>query len=405
MSRKSGNNLGPVIRIITELKNEYNEAETCLQCSKPSCMEICPSGAITKSESNGIVQINQPQCVGCSLCTLACPYGQMYFNEHLNKAIKCDLCDGKPQCVSACPHGVMSFTRSQPIYNLLKEDILPLGTSLCPGCGGDLALRFMLRVLGNEDLLTFGCPGCLIDLGSAHAPNIYGPMTTVPSMMSGASRYFRKIGKQATLLAFVGDGCAADIGFQPLSAAAHRNENILFVCYDNEAYQNTGIQSSSTTPYGAWTMTTQVGSQELGKDQSAKNMPLIMAMHFPPYVATVSLAYLEDYSQKILKAKEAVKKGFVYLHILSPCPTGWRSDPDNGITLSRLAVETNYFPLWEAEEGRFNLTHYPQKCKPIREFTKLQGRFDHLTDSQIDKLQDLVDDRYNFIEKLTTIKK
>jgi len=329
----------------------------------------------------------------------------MYFNEQMNKAYKCDLCEGEPQCVSACPYGVISFANSGPIHDTLKEDILPLGTSLCPGCGGDLALRFMLRVLGNEELLTFGCPGCLIDLGSAHAPNIYGPMTTVPSMMSGASRYFHKIGKQATLLAFVGDGCATDIGFQPLSAAAHRNENIIFVCYDNEGYQNTGVQSSSTTPYGAWTMTTQVGDQGEGKDQAAKYMPLIMAMHFPPYVATVSLAHLEDYAQKILKAKEAVKKGFVYLHILSPCPTGWRSNSDNGIALSRLAVETNYFPLWEAEQGRFNLTYDSQNRKPITEFTKRQGRFSHLTADQIDKLQDLVDDRYNFIAKLTTVKK
>ena len=152
-------------------------------------------------------------------------------------------------------------------------------------------------------------------------------------------------------------------------------------------------------------MTTQVGAQGDGKDQSAKYMPLIMAMHFPPYVATLSLAYLEDYTQKILKAKEAVKKGFVYLHILSPCPTGWRSNADNGIALSRLAVETNYFPLWEAEEGKLNLTYEPQNRKPITEFTKHQGRFSHLTPDQIDKLQGLVDDKFNYIEKLAAINK
>ncbi|MFC1906210.1 4Fe-4S dicluster domain-containing protein [Chloroflexota bacterium] len=321
ISRDPDNDSISVIRIIDGLRNDYNDTLTCFQCNQPACMDICPSGAINKSDIDGIVRIDQFKCAGCSLCTLGCSYGQTYFDQHLNKAFKCDLCDGKPQCVDACPYGVLSFVKSDIVYDAVKEDILPLGTSLCPGCGGDLALRHMLRVLGNEDLLTFGCPGCLIDLGSAHAPNIYGPMTTVPSMMSGASRYFRKIGKKATLLAFVGDGCASDIGFQPLSAAAHRNENIIFVCYDNEAYQNTGVQSSSTTPYGAWTMTTQVGSQGTGKEQSSKYMPLIMAMHFPKYVATVSLAYLEDYTQKILKAKEAVKNGFVYLHILSPCPT------------------------------------------------------------------------------------
>ena len=400
--RNGGDNLGAAIKVIH--KPDYHGVETCVQCGEPKCVEICPSGAIAKSEINGVVRIDQKRCVGCGLCTLACPYGGIYYKSGPNKAFKCDTCDGKPACVEACPYGVLSFIKSRPIYNRLQESILHSGAFLCVGCGVDLALRFMLRVLGGKDVILYACAGCAVfDVAAAKTALDLCLMTNIPSMMTGASRYFQKIGKDILLVSFVGDGATADVGFQPLSGAAERGEKILFMCYDNEAYQNTGIQRSSTTPFRAWTMTTQVGAKGQGKGQIPKNVPLLIAMHGVAYTATVTVSHLEDYAQKLEKAREAVKNGFVYIHILTPCPTGWRARPEDAIEMARMAVETNYFPLWEAEWGKFRLTYQPREVKPVTEFTKLQGRFRHLTKQQLDELQKIVNDRFTFLEALTKI--
>jgi len=219
--------------------------------------------------------------------------------------------------------------------------------------------------------------------------------------MTGASRYFRKKGKDALLVAFVGDGTTADIGFQPLSSAAERGEQFIYMCYDNEGYQNTGIQRSSTTPFGAWTMTTQVGTEGSGKTRPAKNVPLLMAMHDIPYTATISISHLEDFARKMEKAKELVKDGLVYIHMLCPCPTGWRAQTEDCIELARMAVDTDYFPLWEAENKEFRFTYRPKSVKPITEFTKMQGRFAHLTKAQLDELQKMVNDKFNRIDGMT----
>jgi len=404
--RNSEHKLDSVISIIHRPDSNNNEVITCAQCSKPRCLEICPSGAITKREADGIVLVDQSRCAGCGLCALACSYGGMHYNLKLNKACKCDMCGGEPKCVEACPYGVLSLAKSYPIYERLQEDIMQPGTSLCVGCGADLAFRFFFKILDTKDLIIYGSPGCFLPeiWQTVATTTLSSLMTTVASTMTGASRYFRKVGKDATLVAFVGDGTTADIGFQPLSAAAERGEHVIYVCYDNEAYQNTGIQRSSTTPYGAWTMTDQIGVKGSGKTQPAKNVPLIMAMHGIRYTATVSISHLEDFAKKIAKAKTAAKEGFVYIHILAPCPTGWRAQPEDCIEMARLAVETNFFPLWEAERGKFCFTHLPKSIKPIAEFTDLQGRFRHLTKQQLDELQSIVNNRFATIDALTKIK-
>jgi len=227
-------------------------------------------------------------------------------------------------------------------------------------------------------------------------------MTNVPSVMTGVKRYFQKKGKDVTCVAFVGDGATADIGFQPLSGAAERGENLIYVCYDNEGYMNTGIQRSSTTPYGGWTTTTPATGKGRGKQRTAKNIPLIMAAHGIPYVATASPGDLEDFARKLVKAK-AVKDGLSYIHLFSPCPTGWRASPDRVIDICRMAVETNYFPLWEMEKGEYRLTRRVKKPKPIQEFTKLMGRFSHLQERDYEELQKIVDSRLKVIEGLVRI--
>ena len=286
------------------------------------------------------------------------------------------------------------------VYDYLGEDVLQHGTAACAGCTQELLLRIAMRVLG-EDTIYFGCPGCGgIQLGGnetmvrAHIATCFCLMTTVPSTMTGVKRYLRRIGKATKVVAWVGDGTTADVGFQPLSGAAERGENLIYICCDNEAYMNTGIQRSSTTPFGAWTFTSPAG-----KDESSKYMPLIMASHGIPYVATATAAYLEDYCQKLTKAMQ-VEDGMAYIHLLSPCPIGWRTPEDAGIELSRMAVETNYFPLWEAERGRFRLTRNVEKPKAVREFTKLSRRFSNLGEEALDELQKTVDARLATISAL-----
>jgi len=225
-------------------------------------------------------------------------------------------------------------------------------------------------------------------------------MTGVASSATGLARYYQKVGKDVTIVCYTGDGCAADVGFQPLSGAAERNEKIIYICYDNEGYMNTGVQRSSTTPLHAATTTTPIGKESRGKPTVPKNLPLIMAMHQTAYVATATLSHLEDLAKKLVKAAEKKNEGFVYLHVFCPCPVGWRIPSDSSIQVCRMAVRTNYFPLWEAEDGKFRFTHEVASPRPIEEMTKLIGKFAHLKEDQLEDLQQMVNDRYALIKTL-----
>lgn len=199
------------------------------------------------------------------------------------------------------------------------------------------------------------------------------------------------------VLGMAGDGGTADIGIQSLSGAADRKEPIIYICYDNEAYMNTGIQKSGTTPFGARTTTTPVACLGEGNPLLSKNMPRIMAAHDIPYVATASVAFLEDYRRKLKKAAQVVRerKGLAYIHAHTPCSTGWRFPAHLGIEIARLAVETNLWPLYQIEEGVLSLTKKVKSPKPVTEYTKLQGRFRHLSTGQIQTLQQYADQLIN----------
>jgi len=397
------------IKMIHTPGENFHSVMACLQCSEPSCQEICPTGAIQKSKEDGVVRILQSKCIGCGMCTMACPYGGVYFSPEKNLAYKCDTCDGKPKCVEACPIHILEFFEGNRISRYLsEEDFLSPGTRACGGCPAELSLRHTLRTIGRGAIF-FGAPGCMTtlmtglgDRAGNRLPYFSCLFTNVPSTMTGVYRYYKKIRRDVKLVAFVGDGCAADIGFQALSGAAERGENYIFICYDNEGYMNTGNQRSSTTPLRAWTNTSPVGGECRGKEKSNKYFPLIMAFHGIPYVATATIAYLEDYVQKLKKAMQ-VKDGLVYIHLLAPCPTGWRAPLDSGIELSRLAVETNYFPLWEYERGRFRFTPEISNPKPISEYTKLVGKFSHLKESEIQELQESVNDRVKMMKSLVEL--
>ena len=287
-----------------------------------------------------------------------------------------------------------------------KEEQYAGGLAWCAGCPLELNLRFVPKVLG-KDIVIVGCPCCSApilygqNVGTWHRLSYYSTlMTGVASSATGLARYYQKVGKDVTVVCYTGDGCAADVGFQPLSGAAERNEKIIYICYDNEGYMNTGVQRSSTTPLHAATTTTPVGKESRGKPTVPKNLPLIMAMHQTAYVATATLSHLEDLAKKLVKAAEKKNEGFVYLHVFCPCPVGWRIPSDSSIQVCRMAVRTNYFPLWEAEDGKFRFTHEVASPRPVEELTKLIGKFAHLKEDQLEDLQQMVNERYALIKTL-----
>ena len=378
----------------------FHSVVTCLQCGRPYCAEVCPTAALVKDPGDGVVRLIEERCVGCMLCVAACPYGGIFFSQERGRPLKCDHCGGDPQCVKVCSPGCLSYQDRGSLYDLLVEppDLITPGNSACQGCSVELILRHTLRVLGPDTILAIP-PGCMGGVGicgygmtsGAKVPVFFPLLTNIGSMLAGIKLHFERMGREEVkVVAFAGDGGTADAGFQSLSGAAERGEKILYICYDNEGYMNTGAQRSATTPLGAWTSTTPGGKRARSKD-----VAMIMAMHEIPYTATANPAFLEDFTKKLKKAMEAVKEGMAYIHIFTSCPTGWKFSPAKAIEVCRLAVETNYFPLWEAERGRFRITVKIDNPKPVREYTRNIGKFDHLMEEDVIELQRLVDARYS----------
>lgn len=275
-----------------------------------------------------------------------------------------------------------------------KEEFLAPGHRGCAGCGASIAVRLALKALG-KDTVAVSATGCLEVMTSPYPetsweiPWIHVAFENAGAVASGVESALRIQGKESNVIAFGGDGGTVDIGLQSLSGAMERGHNMTYVCYDNEAYMNTGIQRSGATPYGASTTTSPKGKSSFGEDKAKKNMPMIMAAHGIPYVATASIAYPEDYMKKIKKAAEV--DGPAYIHLCQPCTTGWGFDPSKTIEMGRLAVETGSWILYEIEDGDFNITYRPAERKPVIDYLKSQKRFKHLKEEQINKIQEFVD--------------
>lgn len=396
--QRSAVSVEPVIEKINLPERNYFSVLTCNQCSRADCLHVCPTGAISRNEM-GVVVLDETRCVGCNICNLVCPFGGIYPQKETHKSQKCDHCGDDPVCAQACPNNILEYKRASVVLDEMVEDVLSPGLPYCAGCAMELLDRYTLRIVG-KDVVLFGAPSCNVLSSKAKIPYYGTLMTNVASSATGVSRYFRKLNKETICLAIIGDGATADIGFGALSAAAERGERILYVCYDNEAYMNTGIQRSSTTPFGSWTNTTPVGLVGRGRKGMPKNIPLMMADHGIPYVATATLAYPEDLMRKLIKAKEAVKHGMAYIHVLTPCPTGWKFEPEHAVEVTKAAVDTNYFPLWEAENGAIRMTHEVKNRAPIQEFSKLMKRFSHLSGEELSELQAYVDRSYEKIKRI-----
>ncbi|MBU7022693.1 MAG: 3-methyl-2-oxobutanoate dehydrogenase subunit beta [Theionarchaea archaeon] len=280
-----------------------------------------------------------------------------------------------------------------------EEEYMFPGTVDCQGCGAAYAMRLALKALGPKTMVVI--PACCWSIiagpfptSALKMPIYHTAFETAAAVASGMKAGLSIKERDATVLAWAGDGGTFDIGIQALSAAAERNEDFIYVCYDNEAYMNTGIQRSSATPWGAWTTTTP---RKHPKDRPKKNMMEIMAAHRIPYVASATVGYPEDFVRKLKKAKEI--KGTRFFHVLATCPTGWRSPPELMLEVPRLAVETCVFPLYEIENGVYCISKKPKQKLPVTEYLKIQGRFRHLTDQQTQYIQDHVDETWDLLLK------
>lgn len=279
------------------------------------------------------------------------------------------------------------MSKRMSIMDIPEEEAVWPGNPACQGCAGSLAGRLVYKALGRNSVRV-EVASCAPGFMNIRVPSFYGPaFEGAAAFLTGLARGYKLIGREDVVIAgLIGDGGTVDIGFQGLSAAAERNENIFWFTYDNEAYMNTGGQRSGATPAHAQTSTTPIAKLSQGKVEEKKNVPLILALHGVPYVATASVAYPEDLTAKIVYGKGI--RGFRYIHIHAPCPTGWNYDPKDTIKIARLSVDSGLWPLYEITEGRrLRLTYRPRELRPVAEALKLQGRFRHLTEETISAIQ------------------
>ncbi len=314
--------------------------------------------------------------------------------------------------MSRAADDLKDFQRFTPKKLPVEEPLAP-GHRACQGCGEVLALRQVMKALGNN-VIVVSATGCMEIISSAYpqsawrVPWLHVAFENAAAVASGVEAAYKAMirkgrieDKNTTFLAIAGDGGTADIGIQALSGALERGHNFVYVCLDNEAYMNTGIQRSSSTPYGAGTTTSPPGKKSIGQQTWKKNMPAIAAAHDIPYVATGSPAYYVDLMNKAKKA--SLVKGPAYLHVFSPCPTGWRCAVEDAVQTGRLVVQTKIFPLYEVIDGKYRLSRKVKKPKPVTEYFKLQRRFRHLTEEDIAFIQERVDREYDRLLELCGI--
>lgn len=282
---------------------------------------------------------------------------------------------------------------------LPERELLSCGHLGCPGCGAALSLRLTLKVLGERTVMALpACCTSAIDGFPPHSstlvPLFHTAFEAAAATAAGIRAGLRRKGvEDVNVVAWAGDGGTLDIGLQALSACAERNEDIIYVCYDNEAYMNTGIQRSSSTPPGTWTNTTPFPTLE---GSPKKQIAEIMAAHRIPYLATATPAYPDDFCAKITRAKE--RKGFRFIHILSFCPPGWKALEREGVAIVRAAVESRLFPLYEVEEGKRLRITYEPKGTPLEEYVRRQGRFRWLSDEDIARWQEKIEEEWAYLK-------
>ncbi len=290
------------------------------------------------------------------------------------------------------------------IMGLPEEEYFSYGHRACAGCGGSIALRLITKAAGKNSILVEPT-GCMEVVSTPYPetawklPWVHGAFENAGSIASGVCAALKAQGKEdIKVVAFGGDGSTYDIGFGHLSGAFERGHDFTYICYDNEAYMNTGIQRSGSTPYGASTTTSPAGKLSIGKEEYKKDLPHILAYHGSPYIATASIGYPQDAYRKIKTAIDT--PGPTFVNLLATCPTGWRTKSEQTVEIAKLAVETGAHPLYEIIEGHHtvNKPKAVSELKPIEEYLQLQGRFRHLfkpqrNDEAIAQIQARVQER------------
>jgi pyruvate ferredoxin oxidoreductase beta subunit len=304
------------------------------------------------------------------------------------------------------------FEPIKGLKELPMDEPLAPGHRLCPGCGASIVVRQVL-LAAPKDAVVANATGCL-EVSTAlypysawNRPWIHSAFENSAAVASGVEAGFKALarrgeGSEHPIIVFGGDGGTYDIGLQALSGAIERGHRFLYVCYDNEAYMNTGIQRSGGTPRGAWTTTSPVGSARVGKAEMKKDLVAIVVAHHLPYAATASISNWKDLMNKVRKALS--KDGPTFIHVLAPCTRGWRFDAAKTLKMSKLAVETRFFPIYEVEDGIYRITVPVPNPKPVEEYLKAQGRYSHLLKpewaSQLENLKKEVDSNYRRLEKM-----
>jgi pyruvate ferredoxin oxidoreductase beta subunit len=295
------------------------------------------------------------------------------------------------------------------LKELQAEELYGPGHRLCAGCGGSITARMTLKAM-KRPTVAVNATGCLEVATTIYPytawsiPWVHGLFENAAAIASGIETYMKSGNGHkldADIVVFAGDGGTFDIGLQSLSGAFERRHDFTYVCYDNEAYMNTGIQRSSATPEGAWTTTTPIGAASSGKVGPKKDLIAFGLAHHIDYAATASAAYWSDFIVKMQKAAEV--EGPALIHVISPCPLGWRFPTDQTIKIARLAVQTRYFPLYEVEKGKYKLSVNPH-AEPVEGFLKMQGRFSHLFRpeyaSELETLKKQIDQRWAALQEL-----
>jgi pyruvate ferredoxin oxidoreductase beta subunit len=290
-----------------------------------------------------------------------------------------------------------------------QMDGLAPGHRACIGCGEVLALRIACKAMGRNVIIA-NATGCM-EIVSSQMPTtswdvpwihtLFENTAAVASGIESALKVMTRKGKRpdkgTKVVAMGGDGATSDIGIQALSGALERGHDMLYICFDNEAYMNTGIQRSSATPFGASTTTSPAGKKSIGQKSWKKNVAAIAVAHDIPYVATACPSYPFDMIEKVKKGLEV--NGPAFINVFSPCPTGWRCGPEISVRIGRLAVQTGVFPLYEVENGKYKLNLDPAPLRPLQDYFKPQGRFRHLSEGMVKQIQERVISEYEKLKE------
>jgi pyruvate ferredoxin oxidoreductase beta subunit len=367
----------------------------CREIAGPACYDFTGRGFTIDVDTPYGEPLQMADCISCGRCVTTCPTGALTFNERALTSFKvdesrCILCR---ECVNVCPVDALEetnqFERARVEWLRLVEQGSKLagGHRMCAGCGAPVVVRQVL--MGTSDpVVVSAATGCL-EVSTTIYPYtswknsfIHTAFENAAATLSGVETAFRALKKKGLVdenvkfIAFGGDGGTYDIGLQSLSGAMERGHKMLYVCYDNGAYMNTGFQRSGSTPVGAWTTTSPVGLESAGKAQFRKNLTELMIAHGIQYVAQASPHDPRDLVRKAAKALAV--DGPTFLNVIAPCPRGWRSDGAESIDLAREAVNTCFWPLFEYEDGEYRLTYRPHHKLPLAPWLKRQGRFAHL---------------------------